>query len=103
MRNRENEADRRSIISNKRRSRYKPTDGGLLSRIQMRQLRLSRRRPSQTSPSQRARRNRRICERQPQQRQRHRQQRQPALLTNFITSIPVVLAKSYSRHTSVTL
>src|SRR5687768_8588228 len=83
MRNRENEADRRSSINNKRRSRYKPTDWRLLPRIQMRQLRLSRRRPSQSSPSRRARRDRGIYEHQPQQRQRHQQQRQPTPFNEF--------------------
>jgi hypothetical protein len=82
MRNRENEADRRSSISNKRRSRYKPTNGRFLSRIQMRQLRLSRRWSSQSSPSQRARRHREIYEHQRQQ--QRRQRKQPTILTNLL-------------------
>src|SRR5215210_6911993 len=96
MRSRENEADGRSSVSNKRRSRYKPTDGRLLSRIQMRQLWLSRRRPSQSSPSQQARRDsRKIFQhqsQQQQQRQRYQQQRQPTLLTNLITSVRRILS-----------
>src|SRR5918997_6032829 len=98
MRSRENEADRRSSISNKRRSRYKPTDGRLLSRIQMRQLRLSRRRSSKTSPSQRARCDTRIYEHQPQQ--QYRQRKQPTLLTSFITSVRAASA-IISRHISI--